>query len=143
MSVQRLDGKNHSSIVSCNARPKPETRPTPGKRISPRSPVRSGRNLGAEDIAAAPHGLDEHWNLRIGFDFPAEPADLHVDAPVEDLGFPAARQIEKLIARQNVLGVPGKSQEQIELASRQLDERPFRVAQRAPHSIDPPSFELV
>ena len=40
--------------------------------------------LGAEHIPAAAHGFYEFRNLRIGFDFPPEPADLHIDAPVDD-----------------------------------------------------------
>jgi hypothetical protein len=73
-------------------------------------PWRSGLDPGAEHITAAPHGLDERRDLRIGFDFPAEPADLNVDAPVEDVGIAAARYVEKLVAGEDMLGVLNKGQ---------------------------------
>lgn len=65
--------------------------------------------------------------MGIRFDFSPEPADLNVDAAIEGSADAAARQVEKLIAGQDVLRMLSKSYEQVIFAGREFDERPLRV----------------
>src|SRR5258708_10299016 len=58
----------------------------------------ASRAVGDEDVAEAPHRLDEARAARIGFDQLAQTRDLHVEAAVEHLIFTAARELHQLFA---------------------------------------------
>src|SRR5690606_16488090 len=59
----------------------------------------SAAAIGHEDVAQAPHGLDEHRFGRIRLDQLAQARDLHVETAVEGFVLAAARQFHELVAR--------------------------------------------
>ena len=75
------------------------------------------------------------------FYFPAEPADQHIDAPVEDLARAIAGEFQNLIPRQNPLRMLQKRQQQIELRSGKIDGGASRRGQISPRGIQPPAIE--
>ena len=74
-----------------------------------------------KNIAGAAHRLDHRRPLRVVLQLAAQPSDLDVDRPVERAGLAIARQVEKPIARQHLIGVVDEGREQVELAGRQSD----------------------
>src|SRR5262245_56267938 len=76
-------------------------------------PDRSG-----EDVADAAHGLDQ---LVAASDLLAQPADLHVDSPIERVGAPPSGPVHQLLAREHAIGARQKAAEQLEFGAGQRD----------------------
>src|SRR5579871_5629113 len=65
-----------------------------------------------ELVAASPDRLDDLRIFWVVLDFPPQPADLVVDAAVEEIGRAPARDIEKLIACKNYVGAMQESRKE-------------------------------
>jgi hypothetical protein len=59
--------------------------------------------------------------LRVVLQFAPQPSNLDVDRPVERSGLAIARQVQKAIPRQHLIGVVDKRREQIELSGGKSD----------------------
>ena len=81
-------------------------------------------------------GLDQLRAARIELDLLAQPADLVVDAAVEDRGLAPAGQVEQLVAGQDHAGALHQDREQEELAGAERYGHPVLANQLAP--ADPP-----
>jgi hypothetical protein len=72
----------------------------------------------------------------------AQSADMHVDAAIERGRGPAPRQVEQLVARQNVARSFDESEQQIELGGAQLNQGACWRAELASSDIKTPAREL-
>src|SRR3546814_4706648 len=82
-----------------------------------------------EYIAAAADCLDQIGYVRIDLDLAAQPADLDVDATVEQHAGPAAGQVQQLVTAEHALRMLDKGQQQIEFARGQRQQGAVRRSQ--------------
>src|SRR5262249_54896924 len=93
---------------------RPRERTQSSRRSTPQAPARwrprsqattarqsaSRRHgFGRENVAAAPHRLDQARIARVGLDLPAQPADRAVDAAIEAVKIASLGDIQKLVPR--------------------------------------------
>src|SRR5262245_23133464 len=68
-----------------------------------------------EYVTGASHGL-QHLRLgRVLLDLLPDPGDAQIDAAVEHFGIPVMSKLQKLLAAEHPVGMPGKGLEEVEL----------------------------
>src|ERR687891_2962231 len=122
------------------ARPKISTRSVRPTTVSGIRRFSMGDRWG-EEIAAAPHGDDHLRPLRVRLDLAAQTAALDVDRAIEGPCPPAMREIQQLLAGQDLLGTLGEGDQEFKLARAQVDHEPLRGGETATHHIERPTLE--
>src|SRR5919106_4491598 len=122
------------------ARPKISTRSVRPTTVSGIRRFSIG-DLWGEEIAAATHGNDHLRPLRVRLDLAAQTADLDVDRAIEGLRPPAMREIQQLLAAQDLLGMLGEGDQKLKFAGTKVDHEPLRGSKTAPRDIERPAIE--
>ena len=87
-----------------------------------------------EDIAAAAYGLDQGIPARYLGELAANPPQLHVDGAIEGGGFPPARPVQQLLAREDALRALDQTEQQVMLAPGQVQRGTVRRDRPNPDS---------
>ena len=88
-------------------------------------------NIGGEPVPAPAHRLDQLRIAAVGFDFAAQPADLIVDRPVEQMRFAPLHHIEQSIAVEHLPGMVERGPQQPEFRSGNRDYGTVGIQQLA------------